>query len=84
MSNSLLHRIDPARNMARFYRVEVSSDLFGLGLVERHWGRIGAKTGGAKVGRGQSLLVSYASLEEARQAADRLIAGKLARGYRSA
>ncbi len=29
MSCELLHRIDPAQNMARFYRVELLPDLFG-------------------------------------------------------
>lgn len=77
MTRDLLHRIDPARNMARFYRVEVSADLFGLGVVERQWGRIGAA-------RGQSLLASYPTLAEAQSAALRLVAAKLARGYRAA
>jgi predicted DNA-binding WGR domain protein len=39
-----LCRIDPARNMRRFYRLDVQPDLFGRGLLVRQWGRIG--TGG--------------------------------------
>ncbi len=36
-------RIDPARNMARFYALEVSEDLFGARWLERRWGRIGSR-----------------------------------------
>ena len=34
-------RLDPARNMARFYALELSEDLFGQIWLERRWGRIG-------------------------------------------
>lgn len=37
-----LRRIDPARNMRRFYRLDVQPDLFGGVLLVRQWGRIGA------------------------------------------
>ena len=69
----LLHRIDPDRNMARFYRVEVLPDLFGLVTVERAWGRIGS--------RGQHLMVSYPSISSAEQEAIRLVRAKAKRGY---
>ena len=36
-----LRRIDPARNMARFYLVSVGRSLFGDFSVVREWGRIG-------------------------------------------
>lgn len=36
-------RLDPARNMARFYALEVSEDLFGAMWLERRWGRIGSR-----------------------------------------
>jgi predicted DNA-binding WGR domain protein len=36
-----LRRIDPARNMRRFYRLDVQPDLFGGGLLVKEWGRIG-------------------------------------------
>jgi predicted DNA-binding WGR domain protein len=39
----LLHRIDPARNMRRFYRLDVLPDLFGGVLLVKHWGRIGSR-----------------------------------------
>jgi hypothetical protein len=41
MNALTLHRIDPARNMRRFYRLDVQPDLFGLWLLMREWGRIG-------------------------------------------
>jgi predicted DNA-binding WGR domain protein len=38
-----LHRIDAARNMRRFYRLDMQPDLFGGFLLVRQWGRIGAR-----------------------------------------
>jgi predicted DNA-binding WGR domain protein len=37
-----LHRIDPARRMARFYAMDVQRDLFGCVVLVKEWGRIGA------------------------------------------
>lgn len=39
----LLHRIDPSRNMRRFYRLEILPDLFGGVILKREWGRIGSR-----------------------------------------
>ena len=36
-----LRRLDPARNMLRFYRLDLQPDLFGAWGVVREWGRIG-------------------------------------------
>ncbi|MCB8883918.1 WGR domain-containing protein [Acidisoma cellulosilytica] len=36
-----LRRVRPFRNERRFYRLEVSLDLFGTLLLCRRWGRIG-------------------------------------------
>jgi predicted DNA-binding WGR domain protein len=36
-----LRALDPARNIARHYQIDVSTDLFGLWIVEYRWGRIG-------------------------------------------
>ena len=36
-----LIRRNPARNMARFYRLEIAADLFGGVTLTRNWGRIG-------------------------------------------
>lgn len=76
MSCLLLHRIEPEANMARFYRVEVTLDLFGVVLVERRWGRIG--------GRGQFRAASYPSILLAEAAASSLVLAKERRGYRVA
>jgi predicted DNA-binding WGR domain protein len=37
-----LRRIDPARNMSRFYRLDIEPDVFGGVLLVKEWGRIGA------------------------------------------
>jgi predicted DNA-binding WGR domain protein len=72
----LLYRIDSEVNMARFYRVEVTPDLFGQVIVERRWGRIG--------GRGQYRSASYPSTSSAEAAASALVRAKERRGYRTA
>jgi predicted DNA-binding WGR domain protein len=38
----VLRRIDPAKNMSRFYALEVERDLLGNVVVVRRWGRIGS------------------------------------------
>jgi predicted DNA-binding WGR domain protein len=40
-----LRRIDPTRNMCRFYRLDVQPDLFGGFLLLKQWGRIEAHRG---------------------------------------
>lgn len=37
-----LCRIDPERNMRRFYRLSLQPDLFGGCTLIREWGRIGS------------------------------------------
>jgi predicted DNA-binding WGR domain protein len=37
-----LRRIDPTRNMARFYAMAVQPTLFGEWALQREWGRIGS------------------------------------------
>lgn len=76
MPCDLLNRIAPDQNMARFYRVSVTPDLFGAIMVERRWGRIG--------GRGQGKVSSYPSIRLAEAAASALVSAKLRRGYRRA
>ncbi|HTW72940.1 MAG TPA: WGR domain-containing protein [Acetobacteraceae bacterium] len=39
MTAVTLHRIDPARNMRRFYRLDLQRDLFGTWDLIREWGR---------------------------------------------
>ena len=36
-----LRRIEPEKNMARFYQISLQPTLFGNVAVVRHWGRIG-------------------------------------------
>lgn len=36
-----LQRIEPAKNMARFYGMDVERDLFGRVVLVRQWGRFG-------------------------------------------
>jgi predicted DNA-binding WGR domain protein len=42
MSAITLHRIDAARNMRRFYLLDVQPDLFGQWCFIREWGRTGS------------------------------------------
>ena len=42
-----LRRVDPARDMRRFYRLDIEPDLFGGFLLLKQWGRIG--TDGCKI-----------------------------------
>lgn len=73
MTSTLLTRIDTDRNMARFYRVEATPDLFGGVHLIREWGRIGT--------RGQRLSHWRATMAEAGNLADTLLRAKLRRGY---
>ena len=42
MHNVALRRLQPKKNMARFYAIGVQPTLFGDWAVVRRWGRIGA------------------------------------------
>lgn len=68
-----LERIEPAQGMARFYAVMVVPTLLGEWAMIREWGRIGQG--------GTVRETALAGEAEAREAADRLVAGKLRRGY---
>ena len=39
----VLRRLEPARNVARFYALMIERDLFGHVVLVRHWGRIGGR-----------------------------------------
>jgi predicted DNA-binding WGR domain protein len=71
-----LHRIDPARNMARFYRLSSALSLFGDICVVREWGRIGRP--------GRMRIDLYEKVEEAAAARLALERSKQRRGYREA
>jgi predicted DNA-binding WGR domain protein len=67
-------RTDPARNMARYYAMEISETLFGEPCLTRRWGRIGAT--------GQSLTHHFEREDEAVKLFLDLMRQKKARGYR--
>ncbi len=68
-----LQRIDPRRNMARFYTIAVQPTLFGEMSLVRNWGRIGTS--------GRSMVQTFDqpdALERARKDIER---AKRRRGY---
>ncbi|SCX22891.1 WGR domain protein [Agrobacterium sp. DSM 25558] len=69
-----VERTDPARNMARYYVMEISETLFGEACLTRTWGRIGA--------RGQAKTHLFEREEEAVRLFLDLTKQKRARGYR--
>src|SRR5918998_2221488 len=68
-----LRRIEPAKNMARFYALEVGRDLFGRLVLVRRWGRIGTA--------GKIRLDEHKGEGEALTALQKLHAAKKRRGY---
>ncbi len=68
-----LRRVDPAKNMARWYEIEVQPTLFGDFTVERHWGRIGTT--------GQTKTFWFPNEGSADEMAKNVEATKLRRGY---
>ena len=69
----VLRRLEPGRNVARFYALMIERDLFGRTVLVRHWGRIG--------GRGRERTDEHASEEAAAAALEKLAAAKRRRGY---
>jgi predicted DNA-binding WGR domain protein len=67
-------RIDPVRNMRRFYRLDVQPHLFGGFAVVKEWGRIGA--------RGRRMDELHATKALAAAAMQRQADRKRRRGYR--
>ena len=39
----VLRRLEPGRNVARFYALMIECDLFGRVVLVRHWSRIGGR-----------------------------------------
>jgi predicted DNA-binding WGR domain protein len=68
-----LRRIDPVRNMRRFYRMSIQRDLFGGASLVREWGRIGF--------RGQRLIELHPDEGRAVSALVKLAQAKRKRGY---
>jgi predicted DNA-binding WGR domain protein len=73
-----LRRINPGRNMSRYYAVDVEVDLFGCTLLVRRWGRTG------RAGEGQQRTDEHVSEEAAAQALEQLARAKTRRGYEPA
>lgn len=72
-SDITIYRIDPERNMSRFYALSVQPNLFGGHSLIRNWGRIGSG--------GQSRINFFDSAELAMTAGERLLRNKQRRGY---
>jgi predicted DNA-binding WGR domain protein len=70
-----LRRIDPSRNMRRFYVLAVQPTLFGGASVIRNWGRIGTS--------GQSMMETFDDDEAAANSFIRLERAKRRKGYRN-
>jgi predicted DNA-binding WGR domain protein len=71
----ILYRIDNARRMYRFYRLDVQPDLFGHWCLMREWGRIG--------NTGQRCSLPFSTPQEACAALDKQRRVKERRGYAS-
>ncbi|MFC6658864.1 WGR domain-containing protein [Roseibium salinum] len=69
----LLMRIEPRRNMARFYSLSIEPTFFGGFVVHRSWGRLGTW--------GQSRLEYCAEFSAAQARKEQLTGRKLKRGY---
>ena len=76
MSQVQLRRVDPARNMARFYMLDVQQDLFGGWWLIREHGRIGSP--------GRVIETPFPDMDAAASALARLWRAKVRRGYASA
>jgi predicted DNA-binding WGR domain protein len=70
---AFLTRIDPTRNIDRFYLVDITPTLFGEWALVREWGRRGSP--------GTVRLSSYAMRNEPETAEHRIIKRHLAHGY---
>ena len=70
-----LRRIEPAKNMARFYALEVGRDLFGRHVLVRRWGRIGTA--------GKIRLDEHTGEGEAMAALQALHTAKKRKGYQA-
>ncbi len=68
-----LRRVDPARNMRRFYSLDVERDLFDRVVLVRRWGRIGTA--------GKVRLDEYPGEGDALAAMQGLERRKIRRGY---
>jgi len=70
---SYLEKREPAKNLARFYRLMILPTLFGEWSLQKEWGRIGQA--------GQVRSLNFLTQEEAARAFLKLEAAKKQRGY---
>ncbi|MBY3271433.1 MULTISPECIES: WGR domain-containing protein [Rhizobium] len=68
-----VERTDPAKNMARYYAMQIEQTMFGEACLTRRWGRIGK--------RGQEKQHVFEREEEAVQLFLELLKQKRGRGY---
>ena len=71
----MLERIEPERNMHRYYVMSLEPTLFGDTGLRREWGRLGNKGG-------QTRLDLHEEPDEAREALEVWLQRKFKRGYR--
>lgn len=68
-----LEKLDPTKNIARYYRMSVLPNLFGEWTLRREWGRIGRS--------GQVRMDLFRSQVEAESALETLTDAKQKRDY---
>lgn len=73
MNRATFFRIDQARNMQRWYRLDIQPDLFGSHCLVREWGRMGRS--------GQVRITPYPTEAEAQAAYQKQRRTKERRGY---
>lgn len=75
MTGIVLYRLDLAKRMRRYYRMNVQPHLFGQWCLVREWGRIGST--------GQVRSIPFPTQQEAEAALYRYWAAKERRGYQA-
>lgn len=73
MQSVTLYRIDQARNMQRYYHLDIQPDLFGNHCLMCKWGRIGHP--------GQSRMIPHQTEEQAQAAFHKQQRAKQRKGY---
>jgi predicted DNA-binding WGR domain protein len=73
MTAVTLHRSDPAKNLHRYYRLDVQRDLFGQWCFIREWGRTGSA--------GQTRILPFPTPAQAEAALERQRRAKERKGY---
>jgi len=76
MTCCLMFKTNTVKRVSRFYRVEISANLFQEFSVLREWGRVG--------GKGRQIIRLFPDLLSASKAADRIRETTLRRGYQKA